>query len=383
MQVPDSLHHLIEKYLNGTASAAERKKVNDWYHSFTDTTVEIEAPEGTDEAIIASRIKEKLLHKTTTTATIRPFNRLWLRSAVAALLLLSAGTYLFFLVKKTATEADVTNRIPAKSDMTTVRNHATLTLADGSVISLDSAANGLLGQQGNTAIIKLNNGQLTYDPRSSGLSSDVVLLNTITTPRGIQYQVILPDNTKVWLNASSSIRFPAVFTGKERNVEITGEAYFEVAKNAVMPFNVQAKGATINVLGTHFNIMAYDNENSINTTLLEGSLRVTKGSSTRLLIPGQQAQLNENGNINLVPDADTDEAVAWKDGRFQFNNADIKSIMRQIERWYDVEVVFNKNANLHLSGQVTRYANVSEVLRKLELTNEIHFTMEGKKITVQ
>lgn len=385
MQIPDSLYKLVEKYLNGTASAEEQKKVNDWYHSFTDTTAEVVGQEGIEEAVIAARIKEKLVRNISTPAAVKPVNRWWLKSAAAAVLLLfSAGMYLFFSGKKTDVVTNNTHPSPViKNDAGPVPggNKATLTLADGSVIVLDSAANGLLGHQGGTKIIKLNNGQLAYDPSVS--VAGVTLYNTIATPRGGQYQVTLPDSTLVWLNSSSSIRFPAIFTGRERTVEISGEAYFEVAKNAAMPFNVMVKGAAINVLGTHFNIMAYDNETSINTTLLEGSLKVTKGNAACLLIPGQQARLAENGVINLVKDADTDEAVAWKNGRFQFNSADIKTIMRQLERWYDVEVVFKNNTNLHLSGQVTRYAGISEVLRKLELTNEIHFTMEGKKVIVQ
>lgn len=309
-------------------------------------------------------------------------SRRWWYAAAAVLVLLGAFSLYQFKVKEKAKIAVAESSIQ-KNDIAPGGNKAVLTLANGSTIILDSAANGNLASQGNTKIIKLN-GQLAY---SADGKDAAIVYNTITTPRGGQYELILADGSKVWLNAASSLRFPVNFTGKERKVALTGEGYFEVAKNATMPFKVDVAGkGEVEVLGTHFNINAYTDEPTINTTLLEGSVKfftTISGEQKEVrLSPGQQAQLKLNGQINLNDHPDMDEVMAWKNGEFQFNSADLKSIMRQIERWYDVDVIFNSQTDLHLSGQITRYANVSEVLRKLELTNEIHFTIEGKKIIV-
>jgi ferric-dicitrate binding protein FerR (iron transport regulator) len=216
---------------------------------------------------------------------------------------------------------------------------------------------------------------------------DAAFYNTITTPRGGQYQVTLSDGTKVWLNAASSIRFPVLFTGNERKVEITGEAYFEVAKNVSKPFKVKTISSEVEVLGTHFNVNAYDDEAVAKTTLLEGLVKVsvpqTGGKlAARFLQPGQQSGITKDGRISVLNNADTEEAVAWKNGRFQFRSADLKSILRQISRWYDVDVVYKGNVDLHFTGQLTRDDYVSKVFDKLALTGEVHFKIEGKKIIV-
>jgi ferric-dicitrate binding protein FerR (iron transport regulator) len=165
-------------------------------------------------------------------------------------------------------------------------------------------------------------------------------------------------------------------------VEVTGEAYCEIAHNASKPFRLKVKEMQVNVLGTHFDVMAYDNESTIKTTLLEGSLRVSNATGASLIAPGQQAVLHKNGSFQLVPNADVEEAVAWKNGKFVFSSADIHTIMRQVERWYNVDISFEREADLHFTGQLSRYVNVSELLRKLELTNEVHFRIEKGRITV-
>ena len=383
MKIPDSLDLLIQKYLAGNASAEEEKVINDWYHSFNDTTAEIIATDGTEEAMISARIKEKIFAGINQKSIVKSFNKWWLSAAAIFLALLCTGIYLSLLSKKNNLTAKAPLQLsPSKNNIYPGSNKATLTLANGTFITLDSASNGVLSRQGGSKIVKLSSGRLVYNANKNLSSVGIILYNTISTPRGGQYQVTLSDNTKVWLNASSSIRFPTVFAGRERRVEITGEAYFEVSKNAATPFNVLVNGAVINVLGTHFNIMAYDNEASINTTLLEGSLQVVKGVATCLLKPGQQAALSKAGIINIIPDANLAEAVAWKNGLFEFNSTDVKTIMRQLERWYDVEVVFDTNVNLHFSGEIIRAANVTDVLKKLALTNEINFKIEGRKIIV-
>jgi hypothetical protein len=272
-----------------------------------------------------------------------------------------------------------------KNDVSPGGNKAVLTLSNGAEISLGSAANGKLAQEGNTNIIKLNNGQLSYNTFSASSSDDkngVVEYNTLTTPRGGQYNVVLPDGTKVWLNAASSLHYPTTFSGKERKVEITGEAYFEVAHDANKPFKVLVKGTQIEVLGTHFNVNAYNDEPVMRTTLIEGKIKFTSGNDSRLLTPGQQIQVEPNGEIKQVKDADIEQVIAWKNGTFSFDNTSIYEIMRQISRWYNVDVNFNDSLNVHLNGSIERKVNVSEVFKMIELTGEVQFNIEGRRITV-
>jgi len=278
-----------------------------------------------------------------------------------------------------------------KNDIKPGGNKAILTLADGTKIVLDDASQGALTKQGNTTVIKLDDGRLAYNPQHvTKLNSKAVFYNTLTTPRGGQYCVTLPDGTIVWLNASSSLHFPTAFTGNERKVEVVGEAYFEVAKNAEMPFYVKAGNSEIKVLGTHFNITAYADDKIIKTTLLEGSVQVSMVNSaaseidnnTVTLQPGQQFQLDRNNTWNVI-DADLEEAVAWKNGFFIFNNENLESIMLKISRWYDVKVVYEVSSeNKNFTGHISRSQNVSEVLSMLELTESLHFKIDGKTITI-
>jgi ferric-dicitrate binding protein FerR (iron transport regulator) len=227
--------------------------------------------------------------------------------------------------------------------------------------------------------MKLNMATLAYNA-ANGNSKEIVY-NTLSTPRGGQYQLILQDGTKVWLNSSSSIHFPTTFRGRERKVAITGEAYFEVAKNSAMPFKITVKDVEVRVLGTHFNIMAYDDENSINTTLLEGSVKISKGSSNKMLAPGEESIVNKNGDINVIV-ADIEEVMAWKNGWFQFNAADIQKVMRQISRWYDVEIVYEGKIPIsHFSGMISRGNNISQVLAILK-AGGVQLKIEGRKIIV-
>jgi len=286
------------------------------------------------------------------------------------------------IVKTESTETKLNN------DIAPGGNKAVLILADGSAIVLDSASNGTISQQGNIKVQKLNNGLLAYTINGWQVSeNDEAFYNTISTPRGGQYQVTLAVGTKVWLNAASSIRFPVTFTGTERKVEITGEAYFEVAKNKAMPFKVKAATSEIEVLGTHFNVNAYDDEASIKTTLLEGSVKVSvpglaAKQSPKYLLPGQQSGINKEGKILVTDKVDTEEAVAWMKGHFQFKSADLKTILRQIARWYDVDIEYRGEVNLHFTGQLTRNENVSKVFKELALTGEVHFNIDGKRIVV-
>ena len=308
----------------------------------------------------------------------------WRKLAVAALVLLVAGrAVLFFVPVSPAKKRSMDVGQPARyaHDLPPGRNNALLTLADGHTISLDSAANGRLAQQGNMKVIKLN-GQIAYTNNGGAQAGEATLFNTISTARGNQYQLILSDGSKVWLNAASSLRFPTTFKGKERRVEVTGEAYFEIAKNPAMPFKVQAGSGEIDVLGTHFNVNAYTDEPSVKTTLLEGAVAVKKETALQLLAPGQQAEFSPKGRITLSENVDVTRETAWKDGFFWFNNTDIHTLMRQVSRWYDVEVEFNGTiTDDGFTGKVSRNVPLSKLLDVLE-QYEIHFKIEGKKIIV-
>ena len=309
----------------------------------------------------------------------------WL-TAAAVMAAVFTGTYLILQKKKSSELASRSQTIqPLANDAAPGTNKAVLKLADGSEIMLDDTEMGLITQQGNTKVFKLENGELTYKA-ASGSESGMVY-NTLSTPRGGQYQLVLPDGSKVWLNASSSLRFPAFFEGKERVVELTGEGYFEIAHNAKMPFAVYVNDLKVEVLGTHFNIMSYDNEKTVNTTLLEGSVKLSfptsKIQEQEIKIkPGQQATLDKKISLLNVHEADVESAVAWKNGMFQFKSDDIQTIMRQIERWYDVDVSYaDKIPEGHYSGTIERDNKLSTVLKILE-ESDLKFKIEGKTLTI-
>jgi ferric-dicitrate binding protein FerR (iron transport regulator) len=271
-----------------------------------------------------------------------------------------------------------------KTDVAPGTNKAILTLASGKQIVLDNASKGNLATEGATNIIQLNNGELAYEAGSGG-SAGAVAYNTIATPKAGQYVIQLPDGSKVWLNAASSLRFPVVFTGKSRVVEMTGEAYFEIAANARQPFKVKTGQQEIQVLGTHFNISAYADDKTVNTTLLEGSVRVTNGEETQYLNPGQQAQA-DNRYIALVYKPDIEEVMAWKNGIFRFNESSVEAVMKQLSRWYNVEVVYENNSrsSTQFVGTIPRNVPLSEVLHLLELTGHVQFSIENSsKILVR
>jgi len=234
-------------------------------------------------------------------------------------------------------------------------------------------------------VLKTNNGQLAY--HTTNEKPTEVLYNTLATPRGGQYQLMLPDGSKVWLNAASSIRYPTAFVGKTRQVDITGEAYFEIAKDANRPFTVRVgspagtKGA-VRVLGTQFNVNAYSDEPVVRTTLLEGAVKVMKDAASAVLAPGEQALLDQTGEVRLARDADLEQVMAWKNGQFVLKEADIRTVMRQIERWYDVEVVFEDDIRDKFYVDMSRNTNLSNVFRILESTGLVHFRIDGKKIIV-
>jgi transmembrane sensor len=367
---------LLEKYKAGKCTPEEILLVQKWFHHLG----EAESSELTEEdLIIAKKIMWAGMRSSMRKSRIAT---LWLplTAAVAIIIIISLGLYVYKAKDVITMPAMV--RVRHMNDVAPGGNKAVLTLANGSTVILDNAKNGTLANQGSISIRKLEDGQLTYDAsklQTATQNSQLTAYNTVSTPRGGEYQVVLPDGTRVWLNAASSLRFPVSFSASERKVELKGEAYFEVAKDITKPFHVAVNGTQVEVLGTHFNIMAYEDENSIKTTLLEGSVKISKGERSEIIKPGQQAIVNENIKVAMV---DTENVVAWKNGLTVFRNADIKSIMRQISRWYDVEVVYNGEVPDRLfTGKIPRNANISKIFRVLELNN-IHFKVENKKITV-
>ena len=298
-------------------------------------------------------------------------------AAAAILVFVITGAALLVLNRNTIISS--TKKIASQTKILPGRNKAILQLANGEKIVLDSLNNEVINE--NAGVIKAKNGQLIYGNNQT--ASQEINYNTVSIPNGGQYQIVLSDGTKVWLNSASSLHYPVTFIGKERTVELTGEAYFEVAKNAGMPFKVKVKNTIVEVLGTHFNVMAYDNEENLKTTLLEGAVKISAAGNVNILKPGQQLQLNNAGNATLVANADVDEAVAWKNGLFRFNDADISSIMKQLARWYDIDISFEgKIPPTHFGGEVSRNSDLSQVLKILE-TSGIHFKLEGRQLTVQ
>jgi len=336
---------------------------------------------GNKEEIEAS-LKKGIYEKTGMTAPVVHLK--WYKWVAAAVLIVMMGTAAYWVLHKNNSNNNIakgaTRKERFKNDVAPGGNKAVLTLADGSTITLDDAQSGMLTRQGNTKVIK-SNGKLAYDPAKTAPME--IVYNTIATPRGGFYQVELPDGSQVWINSASSLNFPTAFAGKVRRVDITGEAYFEVAKNKSMPFVVSVNGAEVQVLGTHFNVMAYGDENAVKTTLLEGSVRFVRGNNTSLLKPGQQSQMTKEGNVKVVDGVDIESIVAWKNGLFHFDNAEIGIVMRQLSRWYDVEVVYQtKDIKNLFVGEIPRSFKLSEVLKALEITGNIKFKIEGKRIIV-
>ena len=386
----DNFKALIDRYISGTAAEGDREALRELLNdpqyreqlgAVMDEQLAAKPAAAYHYPEVVDRIKAGIETEISKAAPLRRIpllQRSWFRVAAAAVVLLGATALLrLFTHKKDPAEHPVI--MPAASVLPGY-NKAVLTLADGAAIALDSAGNKVI-QQGNAQITQ-QGGQLRYAvlQHKTGAAG----YNILATPNGGQYQLTLPDGTKVWLNSSSSLHFPTDFNTGERIVKLSGEAYFEVAKNEKMPFKVMVKGMEIAVLGTDFNVMAYADENHVATTLLTGAVKVHSSVKDVLLKPGQQALLNNSNEDISVSGGDTEGAVAWKNGYFNFSNENIRSVMRKISRWYNVEVEYQGDVTHKvLWGTISRFENISEVLRMLELTGSIHFSMQGRKITVK
>ncbi|WP_214071767.1 FecR family protein [Mucilaginibacter sp. dw_454] len=374
----EKLQELSDKWLKGTITAEELELLEGWYNRQPDVDINWQAGDADEE-----QLRERLLYHITQVqkaeAPVRPLYKRPMVYQVAAILALAFGAtfyYISAIKSKPVAAVDALTKAEIKAPNP---NQAVLTLANGKKVVLDNAGNGLIAKQGNTQISKTQDGKVIYNSGQTAAEAPPEL-NTISTPAGGKYQITLPDGSKVWLNALTALKFPAAFKGKERIVELDGEAYFEVAKNKEMPFKVKmANNTSIQVLGTHFNIMAYANESSINATLLEGSINVQRGSLSKMMVPGQEARITDQINLREV---NAEEAVAWMNGLFSFDKTDIRTVLRQIERWYSVEVEYEGAVpDNQITGYISRSSNLPEVIKMLELSG-VKIGIYGKKIKV-
>ena len=314
----------------------------------------------------------------------RSKRRFTVYAAAAVLLIVASCVVILYSLSKSNDNDKPIIAKNAQPQIIPGKDRAVLTLANGETIDLNEASNGEISKSGNIAITKQKNGELVYTVSNGQIGNKNELeYNTIATPNGGQYKIVLPDGTNVWLNAASSLKYPTAFKSKERHVELTGEAYFEVAKNKDVPFTVTANEVNVKVLGTNFNIMAYKNEPSVNTTLLEGSVMLNANSKQALLVPGQQGSVTKNSEQIDVKAVEVDDAVAWKNQYFSFRKENIESVMRKIERWYDVDVKYQGDIKGKvLGGSISRSESIQELLDNLELTGKVKFKIEGRTIIV-
>lgn len=360
---------LLDRYLKGQYTPDERALVEEVYAALLASTkdefqYDLDYLAKEKEILVNININRKA--KTV---------RLWPRLIAAAVLLIFTSLAILWITKPVAQDLKIVGVIPGTTK-------ATLTLSNGRKIDLVDANNGALAEEGSASIRKDHKGLISYVAAKPGSKLEAPVYNTLTTPKGGYYMVVLADGTNVWLNSTSSIKYPTIFSKEVRIVEITGEAYFEVAHNADKPFMVIAGNQKVEVLGTHFNINSYTNEPSIKTTLLQGSVRVTYQGREQLLKPGQQLAI-KNNSFSMY-DVETDDVIAWKDGYFEFSNTDIQSAMRQISRWYNVDVQYDGPITTEtLTGRISRLKNISEVLKMIQQTRIVNLKTEGRRIIVK
>lgn len=386
----DYYEKLLQKYIDGQCNRAEMEELYAWLQSsgshrslLTALQKEFEKTMNEHHDIpseLSDRIETRLLQDISREKVVAFPQRTRFRWAAAAAIVLLAGSGIYYYMntvspRKTFTAGN--NLLSDTSDIAPGTNKAILTLANGDVVTLDSAGNQVINQ-GHT-LVRQQNGQLQYAVQGN---SDAVVYNTLTVPRGGQFNIILPDGSHVWLNAASSMRYPTAFNGSRREVEIQGQGYFEIAPNARQPFFVKVNDMEVQVLGTRFDVMAYADEKSINTTLIEGLVNVKHGSHEERLRPGQQAIVDPATGNMVVRPADVDQVIAWKTGFFEFDNASLADILRQLSRWYDIDISHNQTGNERLfGGRISRSLPLSDILHMLE-ANGPTFSLSGRKLTV-
>lgn len=385
------LIYLFQRHMNGSLSPEEERELHDWAESSADNQQllrDMTDPDYREQGIrnlqhfdvepALQRVKSQRRKPVSRSIYFYRY-----AAAAACVIAICFAGYHFY---NSRPAIHPTQPITRSNDIQPGTNKAILTLADGSKISLSDAADGKLAEQAGIQITKTADGELVYKVVKPGASDHQPAYNTVATPNGGQHQIVLEDGSKVWLNAASSLKFPSTFEGAaNRMVELHGEAYFEIAKDATHPFMVKTDQQEVKVLGTQFNINSYPEEASTRTTLLEGAVSVTvtnlPGSGPQLLKPGQQAVVKA-GSIQVIL-VDTEEETAWKNGLFSFNGEDFKTVMRMISRWYDVDVAYEYDPGaLHIGGEVSRKRNITEVLKMLEVTGDVKFKIKGRMITV-
>lgn len=388
-----SISQLLFRSMTNQLDATERKQLNEWRNASSENNSiyeEFQRAElwqqelrtlldnrhKVDQALLNANIPINVtVGPDTRDGRIAIFRRKWIRYAAAAILLISVGTYVYNINRAVVKPAMVSNNEPEP-----VYDKARLTLSDGSVVQLDSAGIGVIAKDGESKIVKLGDGQVKYEP---GLAVKSNLLNEIATSTGSQYKLTLPDGSRVWLNASSSVKYPVAFTGEERVVSVTGEAFFEVAKDPKKPFRVKVGEMLIDVLGTSFNVNAYDNEPLVKTTLLEGSVKVSNKKGAVLLLVNQQSQMKLNEDLVIKRSVNTEETIAWKNGYFYFDKVELPIILREFARWYNLDVVYaGAIPDEKLLIILKRSSSLQSVLGALQINN-IDFAMEGRKLIIR
>jgi ferric-dicitrate binding protein FerR (iron transport regulator) len=375
---------LLDKYLAGKATPEEERLLEEYYRRLDERSDLELSPE--EESAMQQLILKNVWAQIGGGPRVIPMKRsrsvIWY-AAASIILALSVGAY-FTLRNQKPVQQITQNQV---HDIAPGSNKATLTLSDGSQIVLSGAKNGTIASQGPAVVNKTADGQLSYvtSGQDNARAASATLFNILSTKRAEQYALTLPDGSKVWLNAASSLKYPVAFNGRDRTVELTGEAYFEVVHKSAQPFRVKVKGETVEDIGTHFNINAYNDEPVLKTTLVEGAVQISAGAQTVRLIPGQAAIAKSDGKISVIA-ADTEGAIAWKSGYFNLNSENLASIMRKVSRWYDADVTFEdpKLQDQVFGGTLTasRFKNVSQLLSKLQLTGAIHYRIENKKIII-
>ncbi len=378
MKDQEEAQRLIDKYTEGLCTPEEKALVESGFlndvknSSFKVSEEKIEAAQKRMLAHIEGRIGNN---------THTPGKHVFFqRIAIAASLILVLGLGLYFYQSENSNKNQ--QELAAIPVVHPGGNKAYLTLSDGRKILLSDSDEGKLAEQSGIVVSKTGDGQLVYEVSENdqmGAGSHMEY-NTIQTPKGGQYQVILPDGTRVWLNSGSSIRFPVAFSPHSRSVETSGEIYFEVAKDKNRPFRVTSNHQVVEVLGTHFNINAYQDDGLIRTTLLEGSVRILSGDSEETLKPGEQSLVSGKSQIKTAKRVNIDEVIAWKNGDFMFRNSSLVSVTKQLERWYDVEFISSENLSYRFNGKISRDKSLTKVLKMMEITSGAKFKVEGRKI---
>jgi hypothetical protein len=388
------IRKLYIKYLQGNSSAEELITLMRHFDRYGEKSslvdlIEkelLQEPPNTEDSLTVKQGLSKnyaLLNAQLTTKGSKKTISLWWFSAAACLLLAIGAIWVAYFSKGlnnkelSATKKHYTNDLPAAS------NKAILTLENGKKISLNDSDEGILAQDNGISVQKNKDGQVTFVLKGKDPNNAQTTYNTISTPKGGKYDIVLSDGTKVYLNAASSLKFPNTFKGSDRAVILTGEAFFEVAKNKQKPFIVNANGMEIKVLGTHFNVMAYDDEKNIQTTLVEGAVELKGKNAKALLKPGEQGSFsNQDNRINVMP-VDVNIATAWKNGYFVFNNSSLQEVMRQLARWYDLKIVYDGQVpESEFNGRIKRNSSLKKVLQVLQSSN-VDFSLTGNTLTIK